>query len=401
MHEEPQSSHADIIIIGGGLVGLSLAFLLSHTEYTKKLSIVLLDANDLQSQKPSDTDPRAIALSYRSRLIYESANCWSLLAAQCCPITQIHVSQQYNFGVTRLSAKDHQLDALGYVISASQLTSILLNEIRKQSSVDLISSAHVSNISADDRCTIEWQGANKKISTMDAPLVLLAGGMSTTLIEKLGLNYSSHDFHQTAIVCNVEHTKPHENTAYERFLQQGIVAFLPIGKTTSSVIWTVSENREDLAHINDETYLAALQDAFGWRLGKLLSASKRQHYSVQQTHLQEQVHRNIIIMGNSAHTLHPVAGQGYNLALRDVSCLSKLIDNKLATGASLNTINFMADYAASREFDQQKTLLATKQLVKLFSIPGEGLQLARSLGLITLDLLPGLKKWFGNEAMGL
>lgn len=377
------TEHVDIAIVGGGPVGAALAAALQGCSR----SVAVLEAKTATTV----ADPRAIALSQGARLILERIEVWSGLADQATPIQSIHVSQRGGFGRAELLAQELKVPALGYVVQYGDLYTALAARLQ-QSGAAVSSGAEVTAIrSTSAYGVVEYRQAGEE-RLLTAGLVVLADGGKS-----LAGPSSVKDYGQTAILCSVVTEQAHAQRAYERFTPEGPMALLPLGDAYA-LVWTVPNGKaEQILALDDAGFLAQLQTHFGERQGRFLSASPRSAFPLRLVTRGAVQAARIVRIGNAAQTLHPVAGQGFNLGLRDAWKLGQAIWD--AADAELGSAAFCAAYQAGRRFDVRGGLLMTDLLVEAFSNDNAALRLGRGLGLALMDVLPPLKTAFARKMM--
>mgnify|MGYP001211643362 FL=1 len=401
------NSNYDIVIVGGGMVGISLALLLRAQRPWK---ILVVEAQELAvSDSPvsgaysSSFDARSTALSWSSRNIYQSIAVWPQLKRHLAAIAQIHVSDRGHAGLTRIDAADANVDALGYVVENQWLGSVLLNQLA-ETDIQLLGSAGVETIvplAAGMRLRV--QQSDQDLQTIDAKLVVIADGAGSSTSKKLGIQSQSSTYGQTGIIANISLEKPHGGVAYERFTDQGPMALLPLtdfkGRPRSALVWTQpSEMAESLMAADEQSFLEQLQTRFGYRLGRFKQLGERVAYPLALTTATEQVRRHLVVMGNAAHSLHPVAGQGFNLSLRDAATLA----NSLAqAGEAIGDLAVLQQYQQQQAADQRNTVLFSDSLPKLFGLSSSVIALGRNSGLLAMDLIPSLRNSFARFGMGM
>jgi 2-octaprenyl-6-methoxyphenol hydroxylase len=404
----------DIAIIGGGMVGASMAAMLpSH------LNILLVESFPLPTSNNPDTpiyqpsyDARSSALSHSSYDIFQKMGLWPLLAQHVQPIEQVHVSDRGRWGSVLLDHKQQPFNALGYVIENAWLGRCLLHFIQQKDNIHFASPAQVDTLRPLANCaeltiSSKQQDENQTQVKIQAKLAVVADGAQSKTCQKLGIYTQTTNYHHTAIVTNVSTNQAHKGIAYERFTDKGPLALLPLTvgddsdkQHRSALIWTMpNAEAETLSALNDSDFLAALQQRFGHRQGKFTHVGERHSYPLMLSTAKEQVRRNIVILGNAAHSLHPVAGQGFNLALRDVQALCRHLEG-LKTH-DLGSLIALQQYAQSQEKDQLLTSIFSDALPALFANKTPLLTASRGLGLLSLALLPPLKHSFINFATGL
>lgn len=401
------NSHYDIVIVGGGMVGISLALLLRAQQ---PWNILLIEAQELASSDgpvsgaySSSFDARSTALSWSSKNIYQSIGLWPQLKKHLSAIAQIHVSDRGHVGMTRIDAGDANVDALGYVVENQWLGSVLLNQITK-TDIQLLGSCKLETIEPlASGMRLQLQQADKDLQTIETKLLVIADGAGSTTAQQLGIQSQSTPYDQTGIIANVSLEKPHGGVAYERFTDQGPMALLPLadfkGRPRSALVWTQPRAMaETLMAADEQAFLEQLQLRFGYRLGHFKQLGKRVAYPLALTTATEQVRRHLVVMGNAAHSLHPVAGQGFNLSLRDAAALA----NSLAeAGDRIGDLAVLQNYQQQQAIDQRNTVLFSDSLPKLFGLSSSIVALGRNSGLLAMDLIPSLRNSFAQFGMGM
>ena len=389
---------SDIVIVGGGLVGLCAALALKRAHR----SVTVLEASRLGPAGPGGLNARSIALSISSVQIFRALGLWPRLAGKAEPIRQIHVSSRGHWGVTRLRANDYELEALGYVIESSALGQVLLEAVSKCEQIDFIDEANFEAISRDERVHVEYLRHDRGYRH-EAALALLADGADSSARAALGIDHRRIDYGQSAIVVNVEVESPREGLAFERFTTEGPLAMLPLGGKRHACVWTSSPARAaELAAMEEAQFCRQLQDCFGYRLGTIVRAGERITAALYRTRASKLRCGRCLLLGNAANALHPVAGQGFNLALRDIACLHELLaefDSALPGNAELDELGGL--YQLRRESEHRRVIGYGDGLVTLFSNPLPGFSHLRAAGLGALDLLPALKAQVAYSGMGL
>ncbi len=391
----------DLLIVGGGMVGTSLALALAG----RGLRLAVVEAAPFRRAAQPSYDDRAIALSQGSRRIFEAMGLWPELAPAATSIERIHVSDQGHFGITRLSAQEEGVEALGHVITGRALGEGLVQQAEGLQGVDIFSPASLRTLRLDGAqasASLEREG---ETITLQARLVVAADGSDSAVRRLLDIPVRGHDYGQTALVANVTPQRPHANVAYERFTPHGPLALLPLSavdrRPRCALVWTHDPARsEQLLALDDAGFLRALQDTFGTRLGRLLTVGRRHSYPLRLLQATEQTRPRLVLIGNAAHTLHPIAGQGLNLGLRDVAALAEVVVGAVRAGRDPGDAEVLADYDQWRAADQRRVIDFTNTLVQTFSNRFPPLSLARNLGLLATDLLPPLKHRLARGAMG-
>lgn len=388
----------DLVIVGGGMVGTSLALALQD----QGLRIALIEVQVPNVDALPSYDDRAIALAYGSRRIFEAIGVWPALQGLTEPIHTIHVSDRGHFGKTRLSAADEGVPALGHVVTARDLGRVLLDRLQDADDVEVIAPARVVSFvdnGGDVAIELEQQGVMTALRTS---LMVAADGGKSTIREQLDVPVRRWTYDQSAVVANISPSRPHANVAYERFTDSGPVALLPMTGQRCALVWTVASDDVDMTlALDDEAFLAAFQERFGYRLGRFTRVGRRSAYPLSLLRVLESVRGRVAIIGNAAHTLHPIAGQGFNLGIRDVAALAEVIVDARRDGEDIGGSSAMSRYEAWRRDEQRDVAIATDGLARLFSNPLKALRLGRNLGLLAMECLPGAKHPLARAAMGI
>ncbi len=404
------SDSCDIAIVGGGMVGVSIALLLAE-RLSPQTRVTLLenfplperDSEYVNTYTPS-FDARSTALSYSSYQIYSELGIWPALAVRACPIQRIHVSEQGRFGNTLLQAQDYDWPALGYVIENAWLGSALVQCLHHQGRVRLHSPARVVSAKAGSRGYRVLLESGESLHTQ---LLIVADGADSALRQSLGVAVEKDSYAQSALIANVGHRSDHAGCAYERFTGNGPLALLPLlpdaagPDSRSALVWTLAADEvEHLRSCSALKFLQALQLRFGYRLGRLTRTGERFSYPLALVQTREQVRAGVVLLGNAAHSLHPVAGQGFNLAVRDVAVLASVLAGAQSAGEGLGELAVLQRYVAQQAQDQQRTVAFSHHLPGLFAHPDPALRGLRDLGLFALDLSPQLKREFVEQTAG-
>lgn len=404
----------DIVIAGGGLVGGSFALMLA-AGLSRPAKILLVDAQPLvaDGHKPftADFDARSTALSWGSRQIYDRVGLWGQLAPYACAINDIHVSDRGHPGAVRLHNHEMGVEALGYVLENQHLSAVINHALCEQSHIEVCAPATVSRASPmPDGMAIQLQtpDGQQQVSTR---LLVLADGGRSGLCEQLGIHLDRRPYQQQALVCNVAFEKDHHGQAFERFTDTGPMAILPLNRDShvdsgyrGALVWTLAEDSAaEVLQLPDNEFLTALQQRFGWRLGSMQRAGHRSLYPLTLMLAQEQIRPGLVLLGNVAHTLHPVAGQGLNLALRDAKALAALLTDMVNAGDAdkLGDHARLEGFQQAQDWDQRSTVMFSDLTTRLFSTSQPALVTGRNLGLLLMDLMPPARRWFARQAMGL
>ncbi|RCX24755.1 2-octaprenyl-6-methoxyphenyl hydroxylase [Thioalbus denitrificans] len=389
----------DIAIVGGGLSGSSLACALAGCG----LRIAVIEsAPPAEDGAPAAFDERVLALAYGSRRILDGLGVWAGLAAAAAPIRRIHVSDRGHFGCVRLDAAEEGVEALGYVLPMRPLGRALAAAARAAAGVDYLNPARCTAAGLTPELatlTLETPAGER---TLTARLLVVADGGRTGLQESLGIRTSVRDYGQSAIIANVATEYPHEGVAYERFTDTGPLALLPLDGHRCALVWSVPPDQAgEIAALPDARFLERLQARFGERLGRFTAVGERHVYPLRLTQAGEWARPRLVLVGNAAHTLHPIAGQGFNLGLRDVAVLAEVLAEAARAGDDPGSAAVTRAYARRRRVDLRRTIGLTDALARLFSNDLPPLVLVRDLGLVGMGLVPGLRHWLARVTMGL
>lgn len=392
----------DIIIAGGGMAGATAALTMAQLG----LEIALVEPIEPELDTSPSFDQRAVALSAASINIYKSLGIWQRIQPLACPISNIHVSDQGHFGFTRLKAADYGVEALGQVIPLDQTGPILWRVIRQTDNIKTFCPSNIVEIDS-----IASQQKNNQINvqisdqqnqqTLTAKLLLAADGTFSSTAKMAGINMGRDSYNQHAVVTNISTELAHNYRAFERFTKQGPLALLPLTRNRMSLVWCQNEkNTSSTMNDSDIDFIKKLQSAFGYRLGQITKVGERNQYPLA-LHLPDQAFNGrVLLLGNSAHTLHPIAGQGFNIGLRDIAALFDYVQQAQVNGEDIGSQHFLDLYLAQRQPDWKQTITATDSLVRIFSSDFLPLVIARNKALCLLDKVPFAKQKLAIAAMG-
>ena len=387
----------DLLIVGGGLVGASLAAALEPLP----LKIAVVEAVPFGSRGQPSFDDRITAISYGSRRIFESMGVWAGIGPEATPIRHIQVSDRGRLGATRLNAEEAGVDALGYVTPNRSIGKALVDFIGGKENITLFAPAKLKSFSVHDT-RVEAEVEAAKPVTLRAKLLIAADGAQSEVRRQLGIAGKKWDYQQTAVVCNVCVERPEAETAYERFADDGPVALLPMSGDRYGLIWVAAtEAAPALLGLDDATFLAEAAARFGGRVGRFTQAGKRVSYPLSMVQAESQVHQRTLIIGNAAHSLHPIAGQGFNLSLRDVAMLAEVLADAQRDGEDLGAAKVLERYVGARTGDQRGTAIFTDVLNRLFANPLATVVWGRNAGLLALELMPPARRLLMRHNMGL
>jgi 2-octaprenyl-6-methoxyphenol hydroxylase len=389
----------DIIICGGGLVGASLALALKSL----KLDVALIEAIPFGQVEQPSFDERTTALSNGTQRIFNALGVWSLLERAATPIKRIHVSDKGRFGFARIEAQEQGLSQLGFVVVNRLMGEALWRRLSEER-VTIYSFAKVVSVQLQDdsqQVVVDRQGEQL---TLNAKLVIAADGVRSVVRETMGINATTSDYGQTAIIANLAVRKFHEHVAYERFTEDGPLAMLPLTDGRVGLVWVLAnEAAEVTMQLGDAEMIERLQSAFGFRLGRITQVGKRHSYPLALVQADQHIAERLAIIGNAAQSLHPIAGQGFNLGLRDAATLAELIaDSRNEMGDAFDPGNedVLKRYAEWRGEDRQGIVRFTDSLVRLFAQKFAPVKAVRDVGLLLFDLAPSAKDYLARLSLG-
>jgi len=396
-----RTQQCDVAVVGGGMVGASLALALADSGR----SVVLIEAVAPQSGAQPSFDERTTALGNGARRIFETLGVWPAIAAQAAAIRHIHVSDAGRFGFARLDAAAHGLSAFGFTVSNRHLGGVLWGALRGRRHVRTWSPARVARVQLSDEAAtldVESGGATGgatggSLRRLRARLVVAADGAHSLVKQAAHIESSARDYGQVALVANLCTDRRAEGIAYERFTAQGPIALLPRFDGSYAVVWTLAPPAADVwLAASEPQFRERLQQCFGWRAGCLLQVGRRGKYPLSLLQAQASVGQRTALIGNAAQALHPVAAQGFNLGLRDAAVLAELICACEDPGAPAA----LAEYARRRRADRRGMIGFTDGLVRLFASERPMLAAARDLGLLLFDLSPPAKRALSRLSWG-
>jgi 2-octaprenyl-6-methoxyphenol hydroxylase len=387
----------DVAIVGGGMVGATLGVALAPLN----LRVALIEAIPHNAAAQPSFDERTTALSNGSRRILETIGVWPALDALATPIAKIHVSDQGRFGFARIDAGEQGLAAMGYVVANRALGSALWSRLEAGQGLRVFCPAEVSRVTANDQAvTIEIDEAGAA-TLIDAKLVVAADGVQSAVRTAFGVAAEVRDYGQTAVITTVLPQRFHDNVAYERFTPSGPLALLPLDGGRCTLVLTLTKNAAQSAMAwSDQEFLAEVQRRFGFRLGRFLKVGRRVPYPLSLTQAARTSAPRCVIIGNAAQGLHPVAGMGFNLGLRDVASLAELIAENARSDADPGSAKLLGEYDAWRAADRDGVIAFTDGLVRVFSNPLSLVARLRNLGLLAFDLLPPAKSALSRLSTG-
>jgi 2-octaprenyl-6-methoxyphenol hydroxylase len=386
----------DVVIVGGGMVGACLALALDPTG----LDTVLVETVPHDAAAQPSFDERTTALGNGSRRIFEALEVWPRIAAGSAAIRTIHVSDAGHFGFSRLHAQEQGVEAFGFVAPNRLIGAALWERLAGARNVALRVPAKVSNVSIGaQEVEVSVDSADHAApETIHARLIVAADGARSAVREAAGITATVEDYDSHAIVANIVADRSHDGTAYERFTPTGPLAVLPMHDGSLTVVWTLSPvAAERVLQLDEAHFLSALQQCFGWRAGRFTRAGQRASYPLRLTRADSIVATRTVLIGNAAQSLHPVAGQGFNLGLRDAAMLAEVLAQSDGDPGSPERLS---QFAKWRSADRSGVVGFTDRLVKLFGDTRPGVGVARNLGLLLFDLAPPAKDALARVSTG-
>jgi 2-octaprenyl-6-methoxyphenol hydroxylase len=389
----------DILISGGGLVGASLALALSQLE----LDVALIEAVPFGMTEQPSFDERTTAISNGTQRIFNAIGVWPLIERAAIPIKRIHVSDQGRFGFARINAQEQDLAQLGYVVVNRVMGEALWRRLQ-ESKVKIYAPAKVSALHRNSDMQVVDIATGTEHQTLSARLVIAADGANSVVREAAGIGASKQDYNQTAIVTNVGCQKFHNHIAYERFTPEGPLAMLPLSDARVGVVWVLAPgSAQQMLQLSDAEFIARLQSAFGLRLGRFTQVGKRSGYPLALTQSNAHTAERLAVIGNAAQSLHPIAGQGFNLGLRDAACLAEVLadaQREQQGNFDPGSADVLQRYAEWRREDRGGIVKFTDGLVRLFAQPFGPVKAVRDVGMLLFDLSPHAKDYLAQLSLG-
>ncbi|HUC60612.1 MAG TPA: UbiH/UbiF/VisC/COQ6 family ubiquinone biosynthesis hydroxylase [Alphaproteobacteria bacterium] len=393
----PGARRARVLIVGGGMVGATLGTALAGAG----VETILLDREAPQNQRAPSFDGRASAIAWGSARALSGIGVWDGpgLAAHAEPIREIRVSDGPSLLHLHYRGDEVADHPLGFMVENRDIRAVLGRALETRDAATLIAPAELASLECHESGVRARLADGTEIA---AELAVSAEGRNARLRREAGIAVTEWSYPQTGIVATVEHERPHEGVAHERFLEPGPFAMLPLQGNRSSIVWT--EHRAlapELLALDDDAFAAELERRFGPSLGRLDVRGPRWSYPLALLHAERYIDRRLVLVGDAAHSIHPIAGQGLNLGLRDVAALAEILVDAHRLGRDLGDADLLERYQRWRRFDNVALMVATDALNRLFSTGAPLVRLARDLGLAAVNELPPLKRFFMRHAMGI
>ena len=387
----------DIVIAGGGMIGTSLALALAPLG----LRVAMVEAVPRKAAAQPSFDDRSTALARSTQRMFEAMGFWGEIVAASTPISNIHVSDKGRFGFSHIDAGEQNVEALGYVVINRVLGEVLQTKL-DASDVEVFCPARITAVDLKPDhavATIDCNGDERQVA---ATLLVAADGANSAVREMLGITAQKTAYDQRAVIGNLLPERPLDGRAFERFTPQGPLALLPVADNRAGFVWTVSEHdAERVLALDDDQFLEEIQTEFGYRLGQFSRVGTRAAYPLVLSKAVRLTATRSVLVGNAAHGLHPVSAQGFNLGMRDVAALCDCIADVMKDDGDIGDSALLERYAGWRRSDQKKLVHFTDNLVRMFGSSKPLTRIARNVGMLGFDLIPGVRPLFAKHTMGL
>ncbi|ENJ1590951.1 2-octaprenyl-6-methoxyphenyl hydroxylase [Vibrio parahaemolyticus] len=385
----------DVVIAGGAMAGATLALAIEHLSQGA-LRVAVVEPFKAQSDQHPGFDSRSIALSYGTVNLLRHLELWSAIEPFSTPIEHIHVSDRSHAGMTDITKHDVGVEALGYVVELADVGRVYQELLTHSTAIDLYcpdSAKHITR--TQENVTIELASGE----LLNAKLLVAADGAVSQCCQQIGLELSEHDFDQVAVIANIVTQEPHQGRAFERFTENGPVALLPMSDNRMSLVWCLRPDEAQIVmELSESEFLERLQQDFGWRLGAMQKVGLRASYPLLLRHRKQNISHRFAIVGNAAQTLHPIAGQGFNLGIRDVVTLAEEL---VKQGEDVGRYQGLIRFSQRREADRNETIWLTSSLVHIFSNDLLAMRIGRNTALAAMDNLSIFKQPLLRHTLGL
>ncbi|HCG8137240.1 2-octaprenyl-6-methoxyphenyl hydroxylase [Vibrio parahaemolyticus] len=385
----------DVVIAGGAMAGATLALAIEHLSQGA-LRVAVVEPFKAQSDQHPGFDSRSIALSYGTVNLLRHLELWSAIEPFSTPIEHIHVSDRSHAGMTDITKHDVGVEALGYVVELADVGRVYQELLTHSTAIDLYcpdSAKHITR--TQENVTIELASGE----LLNAKLLVAADGAVSQCCHQIGLELSEYDFDQVAVIANIVTQEPHQGRAFERFTENGPVALLPMSDNRMSLVWCLRPDEAQIVmELSESEFLERLQQDFGWRLGAMQKVGLRASYPLLLRHRKQNISHRFAIVGNAAQTLHPIAGQGFNLGIRDVVTLAEEL---VKQGEDVGSYQGLIRFSRRREADRNETIWLTSSLVHVFSNDLLAMRIGRNTALAAMDNLSFFKQPLLRHTLGL
>jgi 2-octaprenylphenol hydroxylase len=419
--EKKIATHYDVIVVGGGLVGASFVALLAQwqtNETREPLRIALIDAGKEPSLPNVDHrnpqfDPRVVALTHASKTLFASLGLWEKIQSlRACAYSQMHVWDHDGTANIQFSAQEIQQQQLGHIVENSILQCTLLDYLTEQPCVNVLRGITVDSIEKSIEKNVKKSAENNAAMTtlccqdgsrLSADLVVAADGGQSTIRRLANMDIREWNYHHKAIVATVRSSQSHQFTAWQNFLPSGPLAFLPVNHPSEhycSIVWSLeNEKADEMMALNDDDFCHAVSRALQYRLGDAVSVSQRYSFPLHQRHAIHYVSDNLVLMGDAAHTIHPLAGQGVNLGLLDAQALAQEIIRGVERELPINEPSILRRYQRQRKTNNVEVMLLMEGLKRLFGNKNIAVRWLRNVGLKKVNDFTLLKNWLAKQAI--
>ncbi|OCA56114.1 2-octaprenyl-6-methoxyphenyl hydroxylase [Photorhabdus namnaonensis] len=386
----------DVIIVGGGMTGATLALAISSLS-KGRIHVSLIEAAEPERKHPG-FDARAIALAYGTCQRLQQIGVWSVLEEYVIPITHVHVSDRGHAGFVNLYAKEYNIPALGNVIELYDAGQCLFGLLKNAPGVTLYCP---SKVMAVERTLSSVAVSLDSGERLQGELLVAADGSHSAIGRACNIQWQRHAYEQVAVITNVLTSEHPRGSAFERFTEHGPLALLPMSGRRSSLVWCHQlARKKEIAGWNNDQFIRQLQRAFGWRLGKILETGQRHSYPLTLSTANQQISHRLALVGNAAQTLHPIAGQGFNLGMRDVMTLAQIVSEAFAAGQDIGTYQVLANYQQQRVLDRENTIDITDGLIRIFANRYFPLQIGRHVGLMMMEKCSPMREILARQTLG-
>ncbi|MFC0178621.1 2-octaprenyl-6-methoxyphenyl hydroxylase [Thorsellia kenyensis] len=397
-----------VIIIGAGMNGATLALALTQAIGTQ-IDIQIVEPTLIDSAEHPGFDARSIAIAHGTAQKLRHLNLWQHFSSVATPINKVWVFEEAKHSKIEMKKEEYQIDALGYVVPLFDVGQSLYNEIKLKPNIKLWSGYEVNQIRRTPKeayVTIKRMIQDTSIdkeshNELCADLLVIADGTYSQSVQNLKFQKQINDYKQSALIANIQSSRGHEGQAFEMLTDEGPIALLPLNDKTSSLVWCATHESIDAKmQLSDECFLAELQKRFGDDLGSLTHIGKRFRYELKRHVLEKPISHRVVAIGNAAQTLHPIAGQGFNLGMRDITHLCEVLKKTSENNGDIGAYSVLSSYLNKRERDRVNTLYFTHELVRWFSNDHLTKKIIRHLGLLVLSKSKCLKDKIAYQAMG-
>ncbi|BES86398.1 2-octaprenyl-6-methoxyphenyl hydroxylase [Pectobacterium araliae] len=386
-----------VMIVGGGMAGATLALAVSRLSQGT-IPVDLIEAHSPLDKEHPGFDARAIALSDGTRQQLAALGIWQPLSGHATAITDIHVSERGHASAVNLHASDYHVQALGHVVELHDVGQRLFYLLQQAPGVRLHCPAKVVTVTrTQENATLTLDNGTE----LTGQLLVAADGSHSMLSQSCGIQWQQHDYDQIAVIANVTTAEPHRGRAFERFTPHGPLALLPMNNGRCSLVWCHDKHRQhEVDSWSEGEFRQQLQQAFGWRLGQFTHIGEHHSYPLRLLTANQHISHRLALVGNAAQTLHPIAGQGFNLGIRDVMSLAETVVDAAKNQQDIGQYSVLSRYQQRREPDQHATVTITDGLVRLFANRYTALAVSRNLGLIAMNNLPLMRDAFARRTLG-